>query len=528
MSAVIETEAAISAETLPRAENLIESAPEIAPSHATFERIQKLMHGRGRGPLRTKCDDRTWDTLRAALKHMVPYVASKAGGTPESTGAQDYVDALDFTLGALLSLRETRPVQQLARDFCDATGLDFEGEVWPELERKTPTSDLGFLLSAAFCQKWPAMSDPPSIPLGRFCPRLPDLDAPAPKWLVKGVLPEKSLAVLYGRWGTGKSTIAVELGVAVARGVEWHGKKVKQGSVIYIASENAHGFRARLNALLTEQGLSFDALGERFLEITSRPHLLKPEQVTELIKELKPFGPSLVVIDTLARAVAGADENAAKEMGIAVENAQTIINELGATVMLVHHTGKDESKGMRGSSSLPAACDTEIVLERPNEDENTRVARIGKQRDGQDYCDLFSYELKVVELGRDEDDDPFTSVVVSELKATEAAASKLERVKPPTSEAGRAVWDAMIEATRPLSTDDLITEAAKRIAYDSRDVKKDQRRTRVRRAISQLQADGVITFGDAGVCFKQPALAFGQIIPPANDDLVGTVAGGAS
>jgi hypothetical protein len=344
-------------------------------------------------------------------------------------------------------------------------------------------------------------------PASRFMPRVPDLNAPRPRWLVKGVLQEKSLAVLFGKWGTGKSSLAVDLGVAIARGARWHGRKTQQGTVVYVASENAHGLRARLDALLRDQGITLADLGGRFLVIDGRPHLLRPDDVKELIAELKTFGPiSCVAVDTFSRATAGSDENAVKEMMIAVENCQTIMNETGTAVLLVHHVGKNSERGARGSSALPAAADTEIILERPDDMANLRIAKIGKQRDGRDYYDLFNFELKVVELGRDEDGDPITSTVVREVAPEPESTLTVANLK--NSPIRLAIRGVLRDAQRAMSFEELVTAAVARLAPPEPG-KDDNRRKRIRQAFERMLPDRELHVDESGmVSLLNPAILF--------------------
>jgi hypothetical protein len=492
------------------ASNMVSSAPEIAPSPEAFERLNALRTYRG-AP-RTECDDPTWDALRAALKFV-------------ATRYDEYADeGVGWICESLLSLQQSRPAERLFLDFCECAGYGLGVQWWEERKSKHPTTDFKAAINVAFCNGWQAMSDPPPTPASRFTPVVPNLTAPPHKWIVKGVIPERAIAVVYGRWGSGKSSVAIDLCAAVARGTPWHGHKVRQGIVVYIASENAHGFRARLNALLREQGITLDDLGGRFLEITGRPHLLKPDEVQELITELKTFGRvSTVVVDTLARATAGADENAAKEMGILVENCQTIVNATGASVVLVHHTGKDESRGMRGSSSLPAAADTEIVIDRPDDAVNFRTVRLGKQRDAADYCDLFSFELKIVELGVDEDGDKITSTVVHEV-APASSESAMTVTKLSNSPTRRVIRGVLGDAMRPMDLEDL-KAAAKAKLLPPDPGSRDRRHDTVRQTLERMILDKEVHVDGQLVSLASEALAF-KLVPEAaandldpNDDL---------
>ena len=72
---------------------------------------------------------------------------------------------------------------------------------------------------------------------------------------------------------------------------------------------------------------------------------------------------ALIVVDTLSRAMAGANENTSEDMSQFIKNCDILRNISNAHLMIVHHTGKDAAKGARGSSALKAALDTEIELD---------------------------------------------------------------------------------------------------------------------------------------------------------------------
>ncbi|MEI2422068.1 AAA family ATPase, partial [Arthrospira platensis SPKY2] len=100
------------------------------------------------------------------------------------------------------------------------------------------------------------------------------------------------------------------------------------------------------------------------------------------------------MIDTLARSMAGGSENDSEDMGNLVRAADRLREEFGATVLFIHHSGKDATRGARGHSSLRAAVDTEIEVAGL---EGTRTARVTKQRDF-GTGEAFSFDLEAVTL----------------------------------------------------------------------------------------------------------------------------------
>jgi len=118
-----------------------------------------------------------------------------------------------------------------------------------------------------------------------------------------------------------------------------------------------------------------------------------------------------VVIDTLARATTGGNENSGEDMGIALASCKAIHDATGALVCLIHHSGKDPTRGMRGWSGLLGAVDAELEITH-NKDGSTRTVWVKKMRDGEDHFKLFDFELEPVPLGYDEDADEISSEVV--------------------------------------------------------------------------------------------------------------------
>jgi hypothetical protein len=118
----------------------------------------------------------------------------------------------------------------------------------------------------------------------------------------------------------------------------------------------------------------------------------------------------LVILDTLARAMGGGDENKGQDMGTAVASMDSVRLATGAHVLLVHHCGKNEALGARGHSSLRAAVDTEIEISRAD-GENISTVRVTKQRD-MPTGDPMPFSLESVMLGLDRRGKPITSCVV--------------------------------------------------------------------------------------------------------------------
>jgi hypothetical protein len=197
-------------------------------------------------------------------------------------------------------------------------------------------------------------------------PRFSVLDAnalealPRPAYLVHDVVVQQTLAVLYAAAGTGKSFVALDLGLAVATGTSWHGHAVVPGAVVYVAAEGGAGLGERLRAWKLMHQIDVIADGWFVLEALN---LLDQADVDEFLAALAavPVTPVLLIFDTLARCLLGGDENSAKDMGIAVAACDRIGRALNCTVLVVHHTGKS-GEIERGSTALRGAADTMLTL----------------------------------------------------------------------------------------------------------------------------------------------------------------------
>ena len=281
----------------------------------------------------------------------------------------------------------------------------------------------------------PEAAPQPSKPLPRAA-TLADL-AGAPignvAYLVKGLLGLRSQAVLYGPPGQGKTFVALDLAFHVAAGLPWRERRVQQAPVLYLAYEGVGGMRARARALVQSHGHA-----DAPMHIVSADFDLRDQAgrkaLGALIAEL-PATPKFIIIDTLARAMMGGDENSAQDIGALNAAVAALIEATGACVMLVHHSGKDKSRGARGSSALLGAIDTEIEVD-------GRRIKPTKQRDFE-LAEPLGFELRPVIVGRDQDFDDITSCVV--LPAELPKAPSIEGLKGNTLRG----WQMLCELTGP-------------------------------------------------------------------------------
>lgn len=157
--------------------------------------------------------------------------------------------------------------------------------------------------------------------------------------------------------------MALSLACSVATGVSWFHRSVdKPGPVLYVATEGVHGLRARIAAWEHEYVTPADRLTAlEFLPVpVDLPGHRKASDVDELTRIVSDSGYQLVVFDTFARCLLGADENSARDMGEAVDALDRLRRAADCCVLVVHHMSKPNANGartVRGSSALEGAAD---------------------------------------------------------------------------------------------------------------------------------------------------------------------------
>lgn len=248
---------------------------------------------------------------------------------------------------------------------------------------------------------------------------------------VEDLLTEGGASVIYGPSNCGKSFWVVDLGVCVATGEPFRDDlAVDRGAVIYVALEGAFGTRNRIQALRKSGRLGDDApfyLIFDSISLLEQGHAARLAETVSAVAAHADLPVKLVILDTMARAMAGGDENSGQDMTAAVQSIDAVRAATGAHVAVVHHCGKDEARGARGHSSLRAAVDTEIEVSRPA-GESISTVRVTKQRD-LPAREAMPFSLKVVELGTGRRGKPLTSCIVQH-EDEEMAAEPRGRTKP--------------------------------------------------------------------------------------------------
>lgn len=234
-------------------------------------------------------------------------------------------------------------------------------------------------------------------------------------YTLKSYLPANSLSSIYGPSGSYKSFLAVSWACHVAAGMKWAGKSVSAGAVMYVVGEGGIGVPRRIKAWEKKHGVKLNNL-----YLVNRPVFpVRREEMQEMIKAARDVKSRtgqpvrLIVVDTLARCFGGNDENDARDMGAFIEGCDVIKRETGATLLVVHHSGKDDTKGARGSSAFRAALDAEFNVRREG-DGGAIILTCTKMKDAEEPKQA-AFDLRTVELFTDRDGELISSLVVQDL-----------------------------------------------------------------------------------------------------------------
>lgn len=253
-----------------------------------------------------------------------------------------------------------------------------------------------------------------------------------PTWLIPNVLPAAGIGMIYGESGSYKSFLALDMALCLSFGIpgQWGAPPVKN-DVLFLAGEGPVATaKKRWPAWMEWQDIQFRN-DHRFL-IKDRVPFYTDSDAWEHVKaDLAELNakPALIVIDTLTRLITGLDENSAKDASMITNFMEQLARYYECFVLAIHHTGKDQNKGARGSSAFYANMDTVISTKLKIGGTEFRVR---KQKDA-DVSDEISY-FAVKEMG--------PSIVLERSAALADAA--------PKTNGSRYAWASVEEVVRVL------------------------------------------------------------------------------
>jgi hypothetical protein len=246
-----------------------------------------------------------------------------------------------------------------------------------------------------------------------------DLDtAPPRSYLLKGLISLGEVSIWVGAPKCGKSFLLLYVAYMLSLARPVFGRRVKPTKVLYVAAEGEAGIANRIKALRGAYGPSPD-----FHYIAQPIDLLRDAgHKIEVIDAATAHDAQLIVIDTLNRALAGGDENGPQDMGTLITNVSHIKAQTGAHIAIIHHGTKSSGGGKpRGHGSLAGADDAQIEVRKL--DDGSRAAYVEHCKDDADGM-TFTFKLDVVTLGIDNDGDPITTLIATEVPADPASAGE--------------------------------------------------------------------------------------------------------
>lgn len=237
------------------------------------------------------------------------------------------------------------------------------------------------------------------------------------KWLIKDYIPEQATCMIFGPSGSGKSFIGIDIAchIACEQLHEWHGKKLKHGSVIYFAGEGSIGVRQRIALWVHKHGVSYDDIPLEVIDESFNLDDTKNSQysIENTIANIKALHdkPALVIFDTLNRYMGG-DENKAVDVNKMLLRASEISKACKCAVCFVHHTGNSEEakNRVRGSSAWKGAMDVELKV---TKSEKIITLEQTKEKDAETQPNMmFTLESDIIPNWYDEDNEPVRTCTI--------------------------------------------------------------------------------------------------------------------
>ena len=468
-----------------------------APINASIDNITKALMGRLNSPIESSAESEKLINALSFLSSDIGYGSGRfynSDGSPES----DYWLAGIWAIASLNWSSGKDIARNWSKQSARYTEDGFEN-AWKSYDSNHPNGiGIGSLYKRAKEFGWqisithviPNVTSPDSSRYKILWPS--DVSAIAPiQWRLKHVLPATGLAAIFGPSGSGKSFLAFDLAAAISQGNDWFGIRTYQSPIVYVMLEGEGGIKTRLQALEQAHG----PLPAKGFGVIAQPfQITTPQDIIDL-SEVVPME-SVVFIDTLNRAAPTSDENSSKEMGTILEAAKALYKATNSLVVLVHHTGKDTSRGMRGHSSLVAALDGAIEV---NRNDQKRSWTIAKTKDGEDGK-TANFKLKRHVLGQDTDGEDITSCSIEPDHSAifvkkEPSGERQKKALKAIQRALAASKDFGIASSGSNTPCITVDEATTKVAHELTTEEKSKRRSRAKALIDGLIKGGYLGTG---------------------------------
>jgi phage/plasmid primase-like uncharacterized protein len=245
-------------------------------------------------------------------------------------------------------------------------------------------------------------------------------------WIIKKLIPKRNLGMVFGASGHMKSFVTLDMALHLCAGFDnFHGLKIKGENhrVLYICGEGSLGVKNRVTAWKKHYNITKPL---PFYMTTTPVLMLEKDQTSLMLRELNDFMfdnsieqyPTIIIVDTLNRNFGAGDENNTKDMTSFIGAIDELSEITGSTFLIVHHSNRTDNNQARGNASLKNACDFEYQVNMENylsvKDgyEHPKILLTCTKMKDYAMPKPMQFSPKEIILGKDEDEDDITSVVM--------------------------------------------------------------------------------------------------------------------
>lgn len=238
-------------------------------------------------------------------------------------------------------------------------------------------------------------------PIGGFCYKASEfiqLPLPAAPFYIEDWLPKRGKALLYAPAKAGKSFLCLQMARCIGQGLDFLGMRTSRARVLYLQFE--------LGVSVLQQRMASVALPYEnvYVGTTFSMKLDIRGGKEQLRTTLDAIQPNVLILDPFYKMISG-DENESKDVRVILEFLDSLLEEYSAnnfSIFIIHHTGKDEKRGGRGSSVLEDWVDSYLQMKKKSKNGETlaielipRLLRHAESPPDGVEATLDNYEFKV-------------------------------------------------------------------------------------------------------------------------------------